>query len=276
MRRLLTALVVTTSSLALADLTMVSEVVASGKTRVITLSAKGKRGYFEMKDGDSPARVMLRDGEAKKLFLVDHEKKVVVVMTEEDSKEQEARQAAFKAQLEAQVSKLPPEQRERVQQGMLAQIAPPKEKVVPFTYEKKGGPARKISGFTCEDYLVKREGAVRAEACFATWKSVGLTAQEFQKTVAEATPKPVFGGMATQASQDAEAEAAAPGFPVWRKLLDAQGVVTAEMTVRSVSKEALAADKFEVPKGYEQRSMADQMKAAQPQPTPRPLPPAKK
>lgn len=260
MRRLLLALVVTASPLALADLSMVSEVTSNGKSRVVTLSARGQRGLFEVKEADGPARVMLRDGEAKKLYLIDHDKKAVVVVTEEDSKAQEERQAAFKAQLEQQLSKLPPEQRARLEQGLLAQSAPPKQKAVPFTYEKKGGAARKVGTFTCEDYVIKREGAVRGEACFATWKSVGLNAQDFKKTIAEATPKPTFGGLSMQGSPDAEAEAAAPGFPVWRKFVDEQGAVTAETTVKSVSKAALAADKFEVPKGYAQRSVADQLK----------------
>lgn len=270
MRRLLIALVVTASSLALADLSMVSEVTASGKTRQVTLSARGKRGYFEVKEADGPARVMLRDGEAKKMYLIDHDKKAAVVVTEEDSKAQEERQAAFKAQLEQQLSKLPPEQRARMEQGLLAQVAPPKQKVVPFTYEKKRGAARKVGAFTCEDYVIKRDGAVRGEACYATWKSVGLNAQDFQKTIAEATPKPTFGGAAMQGAPDAEAEAAAPGFPVWRKFLDEQGAVTAETTVKSVSKEALGADKFEVPKGYELKSIADQARPGAPMMPPTP------
>src|ERR1035437_9294130 len=102
MRRLSIAVVLFLSTAALADLTMVSEAVSGGKTRTTTLSAKGSKAYFEMKEAEGPTRVMLRDGEAKKLYLVDPAKKTVVVITEQDSKDTEARQAAFRAQMQAQ------------------------------------------------------------------------------------------------------------------------------------------------------------------------------
>lgn len=269
MRRLLAALVVTASTLALADLTMVSEVVAEGKTRTITLSARGTRGYLELKEPDGPTRTVLREGAEKKLFLVDHAKRTVLVVTEEDSKATEARQAQMRAQLEAQLAKLPPEQRARIEQGMLgASASPPKR--APFTYEKKQGPARRVGPFTCEDYVVKREGAVRGEACFASWKSVGVAAADFAKTLADATPRPSPGSLVPGAVQaDLEAGELAPGFPVWRKLLDDEGNATLETTVRSFSKEALPADKFEVPKDYAQKAMGDLLRGPPPGRPPR-------
>ena len=256
MRRLSISVVLFLSTAALADLTMVSETIAGGKTRTVTLSAKSNKAYFEMKEAEGPMRVMLRDGEAKKLYLVDHAKKTVVVITEQDSKDTEARQAAFRAQMQAQLARMPPEQRKHVEATMLAQGVTPEGKPAVLTYEKKKAPSRKVSGFSCEDYQIKRDGKLSGEGCYASWKVVGITADDFKETMVKSMPSPGGGSPMGQAF---EAEAAAPGFPVWRTTLDEQGAVVSESTVKSISKTAMSAESFEVPKGYTEKSMADAM-----------------
>lgn len=257
MRRLSIAAVLLVSLTALADVTLVNEVASGGKTRTVTLSARGTRAYFEMKEGDAPPRVMLRDGAAKKMYLVDAVKKTVVAIAEQDPKEMEAKQAQFRAQMQAQLAQLPPEQRARVEATMLGQAGAPAGKEAAFTWEKKKTPARKVSGFSCEDYVIKRDGKTRGEACYASWKSIGLTAEDFKETMTKAMPAP--GGASPMGQQAFEAEAAAPGFPVWRAFLDEQGQITAQTTVKSVSKTALPAETFEIPKGYTEKSMAEMM-----------------
>jgi hypothetical protein len=254
MRRLSIAVVVFLSTAALADLTMISEAVTGGKTRTVTLSARGSKAYFEMKEAEGPTRVMLRDGEAKKLYLVDPAKKTVVVITEQDSKDTEARQAAFRAQMQAQLAKMPPEQRKRVEATMLTQGAAPDGKPPVITWEKKKTPSRKVSGFSCEDYLIKRDGKLTGEACYASWKTVGITGDDFKETMLKSMP---LGG--SPMGQAFEAEASAPGFPVYRSHVDEQGTVVTESTVKSISKTAMPAETFEVPKGYTEKSMADAM-----------------
>lgn len=250
MRRLSLAAVTLLSTAALADLTLVSETVIGGKARAVTVSVKGSKAYFEMKEADAPPRVILRDGEAKKLFMLDATKKMALVMNEPDPKQMEAQQAQLRAAMQAQLAKLPPEQRARMEATMLGNVgaAPGKEPVI--TWEKKKSPARKVSGFACEDYVMKRDGQVSGEGCYATWKAVGITAEDFKDTMLKAMPSstPMMG-------QAFEAEAAAPGIPVWRTHVDAQGQVTSQTTVKSVSKTALSADKFEVPKDYTQKEM---------------------
>ncbi len=251
--RLLAAAVLVLSSAALADLTLVNEAVAGGKTRRVTLSAKGNKAYFEMKEADGPTRTMLRDGEAKKLFIIDHQKKMVLVITEQDSKQVEEKQAALKAQLQAQLAKMPPEQRARMESTMLGQAD---GKLAVFTYEKKKTPARKLSGFSCQDYSIKRDGQAAGEGCFASWKDIGISAEDFKTTMLAAMP--------TQAgnpiSQGFEMSESAPGFPVWRSHVNAEGKVTAETTLKSLTRTALAAENFELPRGYAEKSMADSMR----------------
>lgn len=256
MRSVLTA-VLCFSSVALADLTLVNEAVSGGKTRLVTLSAKGGKAFFEIKEGDGPTRTMLRDADAKKLFIIDHQKKVAMVITEQDSKAQEEKQAALRAQLQAQLAKMPPEQRARMESSMLGQLD---SKPAVFTYEKKKTPARKISGFSCQDYSIKRDGQPGGEGCFATWKDIGVPADEFKAIMVKAMPTTPGGPMA----QAFDAADSAPGFPVWRSHVNAAGEVTTETTLKSISKTAVAAENFEVPKGYTEKTMGEAMKPPPP------------
>jgi hypothetical protein len=262
------AAIVAVSSLALADITLVNEAVANGKTRLVTLSAKANKSFFEMKEADGPTRTMLRDADAKKLFIIDHQKKLVLVITEEDSKAQEEKQAAFRAQMQAQLAKMPPEQRARMEQTMLGQAD---GKPVVYSYEKKKTPPRKLSGFTCQDYAIKREGQSAGEGCYASWKDVGLSAEEFKSVMVKVMPKGPGGPM----GQSMEAADSAPGFPVYRQHVNAEGVMTAETTLKSISKTALAAENFELPKGYAEKTMAEGM-GRPPGPPPPPPAPLKK
>lgn len=251
--RLLLAAVLCLSTSALADLTLVNETSAMGKTRTFTLSAKGAKAFFEMKEADAPSRTMLRDGEQKKLFIIDHPKKTVLVITEQDSAQQEEKQAMLRAQLQAQLAKMPPEQRARMESGLLAQLDP---KPMVFAYEKKKAPARKVGGYSCQDYTIKREGQPSGEGCFASWKDLGLSADEFKNVMLKAMP-PQMNPMGAAAF---EASDTAPGFPVWRTHVNAEGQVTSEMTLKSFSKSAVAAANFELPKDYAQKSMAESMR----------------
>lgn len=250
MHRLFTACILLLSTAALADITLVNEVIAQGKTRTVTLSTKGTKAYFEVKEADGPTRTMLRDGEAKKLFIIDHAKKLVMVITEEDSKKIEEKQAEFRAQMQAQLSKMTPEQRARVESTMLSSAD---GKAPVYTYEKKKTPARKLAGFACQDYAIKRDGQPAGEACFANWKDVGITAAEFKATMLKAIP--------TGSSPMAQAFDTndAPGIPTWRSHVNAAGEVTTETTLKSISKNALPGENFELPKDYPQKSMANSM-----------------
>ena len=260
MRRVLLAAVVVLSSAALADLTLVNEAVAGGKTRTVTLWVKGSKALFDMKETDGPARTMLRDADAKKLFIIDHQKKAVLIITEQDSKQLEERQAMMRAQLKAQLDKMPPEQRARVESTMLA---PTDAKPPVYSYEKKKTPARKVSGFSCQDYFIKRDGQPGGEGCFASWKDVGIAAEEFKTIMLKAMPSLPGGPIA----QGFEAADGAPGFPVYRQHLGADGAVMAQTTLKSLSKDTLKAETFELPTDYAQKSVADAMPGNRPQPT---------
>lgn len=255
------------------ELTLINEATGNGKTRLVTLSLRGSKAYFEMAEEGAPPRIMLRDADQKKMWLVDNDKKLLIVITEEDSKALEARQAQFRAQMKAQLEKLPPEQRARMEATMLGGQGPSDPAKQPaFTYEKKKSPSRKVAGFSCDDYTVKRDGQLHGEGCYTAWKSVGMTADEFKNTMLKAMPSSAAAGPMVQAF---EAHNSAPGLPVERIVYDANGVVLHRTTLKSFTKTALPADKFELPKGYTEKTMAEGMGAGPRPGLGSPPPPAK-
>lgn len=235
------------------EMTLVNEAQSNGKQRTVTLSVKGARVFFEMAEQGAPARQMLRDADQKKMWIINHEKKELVVVTEEDSKALEARQAQFRAQMKAQIEKLPPAQRARMEATMLGGGQPDTSKVPNFTYEKKGTPPRTVAGYSCDDYAVKRDGQLHGEGCYAAWKAIGMTADEFKSAMMKAMPTSTQAGPMMQAF---EAHASAPGVPVERIVYDANGVVLHRTALKSFSKTALPAERFELPKGYTEKTMA--------------------
>lgn len=258
MHRLAAACLALVAFPALADLTMVSTAVSAGTSREVTLSVRGSKAFFELRQDGAEPRTMLRDGDAKKLYLVNHQRKQLVVVTEQDSEQLKAQQEQLKAQLQAQLAKLPPEQRARLEASMLPQAPAPKAST--WTFEKKKGPARKVAGFSCQDYVVKRDGQLNGEACYAPWKDAGFTAEEFKATLARAMPR-----MAGEPSTwDMEGQESAPGFPVHRTFLDEQGKVKTETTLKSLTKTALGAERFELPKDYQVKDMGGMVPGGRP------------
>lgn len=269
MHRLAAACLALAAFPAFADLTMVSTAVSAGTSREVTLSVRGAKAFFELRQDGAEPRTMLRDGDAKKMYIVNHQRKQLVVVTEQDSEQLKAQQEQFKAQLQAQLSKLPPEQRARLEASMLPPGAMPPAKASTWAYEKKKGAARKVAGFSCQDYVVKRDGQLNGEACYAQWKDAGFSAAEFKATLERAMPR-----MAGEPSTwDMEGQESAPGFPVHRTFVDEQGKVKTETTLKSLTKTALGAEKFELPKDYELKEMGAAMPGARPGGRPMPTTP---
>jgi len=129
--------------------------------------------------------------------------------------------------------------------------------------------ARKVNGFPCQDYAIKRDGAAYGEGCFMAWKDAGLTADDFKNTMLRAMPTAATIGPMGHAF---EQQSNAPGFPVYRKVVDEKGEVTSESTLKTLSKTALDASKFELPKGYEEKSMSSAMPGMRPPPPGAPAP----
>jgi hypothetical protein len=250
MNRLILAALVIASAGARADLTFVTAAVTQGKASEVTISLQGPRAAFEFKPADGPPRTMLRHGDAKRFYVVEHAKKEYLVIDELTAEQQSEMQQRLKAQMDAQLARMPPEQRARIEASMNAAIDPTPRKVT-FTYEKKKVPARKVNGFACQDYVVRKDGEVHGEGCFADWKAVGLDAEEFKQLMKDALPTASMGLLPAMVESNDDA----PGFPVHRVVFDKQGQVLTEATLKSVSKSKVPPARFELPKGYAEKQM---------------------
>jgi hypothetical protein len=248
MRPLITALVLTAATAAFADITLVNEVTTGGKKRLVTLSVRGQKTFMSLEEEGKTPPTMLRDGTTRTMFIIDHAAKTVMKTVEPNEEELKQRQELFKKQMEQQLARMPPEQRKKLEERMFPTEG---QGAADVTYEKEKSPPRKVNGFTCEDYVIKREGQVAGGGCFAAWKEFGLTAQEYQTLFKTALPKGAFGGPGSNLA----GEHLAPGVAVYRKSVDPSGQVTSETTLKSLSKKALPAEKFEVPKDYTAKAL---------------------
>lgn len=252
MRRLALATLVVASASVRADLTIVTTAVSKGKASEVSIWLKGANAAFEFKPAEGEPRSMLRDGANKRFYVIDHAKKEYLVVTERDAQQQEAMQAQMRAQMEAQLARMPPEQRARIEASMNAALDPTPRQVA-FTYEKKKTPSRKVAGYACQDYVVRKNGELQGEGCFAAWKDLDLKAEEFKELMKQALPPSAMGPLPAMVETNDDP----PGFPVHRVNFDAQGQVTTETMLKSVSKASVAASRFELPKGYAEKAMPD-------------------
>lgn len=245
--RLLILVSLLSAGAALADLSSTSETVLPGKpVQVSSLSVKGNKALFEVQEG-ATKRLMLRDAAQKTLFVINHDQKELVVMPDPKPKGDGPNNARFRAELAEQLAKLPPEKRARMEQTMLTE-QPAGVKRPVTTWEKKATAPRTVSGFTCSDYVIKRDGVETGEGCFAAWKDMGVQVKDYIAAMRVALP--------AEAQGEVEEISAAPGLVVWR-VRTLPGGSQSEMTLKTLSTAALPAAKFELPKGYAQRTLSE-------------------
>lgn len=251
MRRVLAAFVVCTASAALADLTVVTEVKAQGTVRTGTLSASGGRAVMDLDEAGHPEnrRTVLRDGGAQKTWVIDHARKTVLVLADQQVNQVQAQASAMEAQMRANLARLPPAQRAQVEAAL--DRKPPAAAPAPVTSYEKKGTSRKVNGFACDDYVVKRDGKPTGEACFMPWKAAKVTPAEMRE-LTQAT----MGALQLPAgAQAVESPEDAPGVAVVRVRLGADGRVESETTLVSLSRAPVAAAKLQVPKGYAEKAL---------------------
>jgi hypothetical protein len=253
---------------AFADLSMTMDAVTGGKAHTITMQFKGKNALIvsTYKEAGAKNTAVLRDGEGKRMLIIDHDAKTVSEMSDESMAEMKARSAQMQEQMAAKMASMPPEQRARMEAMMgkmgATQGAAPGKKL---TFEKKGS-SRKVAGKSCEEYVVKADGVADGEVCFINWKDAGISREALRdqmKAMMEGLP---VGGESLDQSLMAET---APGFPAWRKRTDASGAVLSESTLVKLSTDSIADSVFQAPKDYTVRAMGAHGASATP-PTAKP------
>lgn len=229
------------------------------KQRTNTFFTEGNR--LRIEEGK---RILIFDGDSKRLITIDPAKHTYGVSTEADMK---ALGAKYRGQMEAAeaemrkaMEKMPPEQRKQMQE-MLSRsgnqtgqaMEPPK---VQTRYEPTGA-KRTVAGHSCQMYRVV-ENESPEEQCLLPWSAGVIKKDELEvfNSLARFMSE-VYVGMGREVPKEVREGvlgdlARAPGAPLLR-LRD--GEVVSE--VKKLERGPVAGDKFAVPAGYTKTGQAD-------------------
>jgi len=224
-------------------------------------------GTTGTKDGEMEGTVLFRAQPESFVFLNAGEKSYVE-MTRQDAKRLGGALENARKQMQAQLAKMPPEQRKVVEQAMagmggdmLMKAPPPKAAVEPAK-AVANGTTDKVADRACKGFDVMRGGKKIAEACVASWSDLGLSAQDVsglrkmtlfqQQMMAEVN----FEGM--QAAPGAEAFEVIDqidGFPL-RVRTTGNGKGAQGMKVTKIERKDVDPKLFQVPQGWTKKDLA--------------------
>jgi len=196
-------------------------------------------------------QVVIFDGNAQVMRIVDDEAKTYQELTKEDVERLGGTMSAMMTQMQQQMQNLPPEQRARVEammqgRGMGTAAAP-------IEYKKTG--TDKVGRWTCDKYEGTREGKKVMELCTVSPSAAGFTAADFQVTTQLSE---FFSKLIPQASErmfrmGTGGPNGFSGIPVRTVSYGGDGSVTTTSEVVDATRQNFSEATFAVPAGYEKR-----------------------
>lgn len=252
-----------------------------GQTTTASIYIEGD--HLRMESNEDHATVAIYDAATKRMIVLRPERRSYMEMGEEDMKRMrtqvDGQMAAARAQMEARMKNMPPEQRKMVEQMMAqngmapgAPAAPP-PKEPEWTFQATGQ-KKNVSGFPCEVHRVLEGGAVKEEDCLSPWSKGLVTKDDIGALMRFAeSMSSLMGGMGGgQVNAAMNRVHRLPGFPVQR--VRATGPNESEVeTLKKLERKALPKDLFTVPAGFTKEDPAAGRGRPPGPPPVRPVPP---
>lgn len=224
-------------------------------------------GSTDTKDGEMEGTVLFRAQPESFVFLNAGDKSYTE-MTREDAKRIGGAIENARKQMQAQLAKMPPEQRKVVEQAMagmggdVLMKAPPPKKAVEPAKAVANGTTDKVADRACKGFDITRGGKKIAEACVASWTDLGLSAQDVtglrkmtvfqQQMMADVN----FEGMQTAPGAEAfEVIDQINGFPL-RVRTAGDGKRAQGMKVTKIERKDVDPKLFQVPQGWTKKDLA--------------------
>lgn len=248
-------------ALANPGITIVTESTDARGTTTATMQLDGDhlRVDSEGKPGPHGAggpHTAIFDAGAHKFYVLQPERKAYIEMSPEKIGEMrgaaDAQMAAARAQMEAQMKNMPPEQRKQVEAMMARRGAPGgAAPALPDLSFAATGQHGKFNGIACDMYNVTNAGKMFEIDCIAPWGSLGLTKADFAvfQKFAEAFAA-TMGSPAASAAGTHQQLHRYPGFPIVRTRTAGDGSKREE-TVKSIKKGSIDSAVFAIPAGYQ-------------------------
>ena len=211
--------------------------------------------------GGENISVVFRD---ETLWIVDHDKRTCQKIDKKGMEQLSAELGGAMKQMEAELAKLPPEQRAMMEKMMkgknpagMGKEAPPRR--------IEAGAAEQVGEYSCTVKTLFSGDEKVWEVCAAEESAAGAAAEamgaframsRFTEELRDILQQGPLSEMMEMPFQDVNELG---GFPV-RSRTFANGQVVSETTLRSVTRQDLGDDVFSIPKGYKVKNLADEMK----------------
>jgi hypothetical protein len=242
-----------------AGLKLTYELKRKGKVSTMVLQMDGKSARMEMTEEGVPRGSFIRDGDARRVYLVQHEKKTFTEISEDDLQRMRAQMEAARARLQEQMAKMTPEQRKQMEAMLNGQQKMMEGLKAQETYARASG-SKKVAGYSCELYRVEMDGAHVADTCLIPWNEVKVDREQLRQSLEALRGGALFQGTSSFGSADAEMKAWGTdvGLPAWRKQVKDDGDEPTETTLQSIA--AIPKETFAPPAGYARQSIGAKQK----------------
>ena len=260
-------------SLSLFALAFSTSIMAGSVLETTTVGENGDvlTGRVVAQDGDFSADMAMPGGHATVIFdaslsqitFVDHEDQTYLEIEKEAVQSIYAQVEAMKAQLDAMLASLPPEQRQAMESVMGNSGMPDIETVVPDIRLVRQGDGGEVNGVATERVDLFEDDVLVQRVWVARWADMEGR-DDLQESMNQALAfaneliesMPLF---AEKASAPFDELSALGGFPVRIERLKAGGSVESTTDVLSTRIEAVDGDAFLPPKGYTKKAFTELM-----------------
>jgi hypothetical protein len=187
------------------------------------------------------------------MYIIDEKRKAYREMDKATMKAMMERAAAAMKQMQADMAKMPPAQREQMEKMMGTKMPGMGAKAPEFT-ARDTGKTESAEGRSCRVWHLLRDGAIAEELCvvpFASFPGKEDVERSF-KALSEA-----FAGLASAvpgAGDPSKARNSINGYPVRTRIYH-EGKPAWESLLKSWTEQSLPASTFEVPAGYRKEQM---------------------
>lgn len=269
MNRILTALVlmILMAGAALADTSIDFELknftkgeAAETAAGVFQIAGKNVTAEFRPAGAASSKGRIIFLGEKEVLWVINDGDKSYIELDRKTMAELAVQMKAAKAQLDEQLSKLPPEQRKMVEQSMQGALGGAEEVKA---MEYRAAEERKtVNGFACRRYDILTGGAKSGEIWAAPYAAVKIEPadmaavtrmtdffMEFINSMSIMMP-----ALKHARREMASFHSSVDGFPVQSRTMDGEKVES-EMQLKAVRHDQIPASVFALPEGYKQQAM---------------------
>ncbi|MBC8024711.1 MAG: DUF4412 domain-containing protein [Steroidobacteraceae bacterium] len=191
------------------------------------------------------------------LYVLDDKKKTYMEMDKETMRKGAEQAGAAMKQMRDQMAKMTPEQRAQMEKMMGGNLPPGMMSGKPDTWAANNtGKTDTSEGRKCTIWTLNKNGKLQEELCVVPFSSLPGK-EDLEKTFKELAAS--FEGMANGlpgVGDAAKVRNSINGFPVRTRFFEAGGAERAmETVVTQWVEESVPAAKFEIPAGYQKKSM---------------------